>query len=132
MGKPIAFDETQKVMRILYAEDEMTYRTLIQTILRKAGYQCIICINGEMAITKLESEAFDGMILDYVLPGRNAYEVVRWAREHNIQTPAIILTGYPSDELTSQCSKFTNVTILNKMDLTLTDIPAIVANSVGR
>jgi DNA-binding response OmpR family regulator len=119
-------EQTQKIKRILFAEDEMAYRTIIQTILKKAGHQCVICINGELAINKLESEQFDLMILDYVLPGKNALEVIRWARDHNIQTPAIILTSYPSNELGSLCGEFTNVKILNKPELTVTDIPAII------
>jgi CheY-like chemotaxis protein len=128
-GNSIASEQPQKVKRILLVEDDMTYRTLIQTILRKAGYQCVICINGEFAINKLESEQFDLMILDYILPGRNASEIIRWARGCNIQTPAMILTGYPSNELTALCSEFANVQFMNKVEITLSDLPEIIAKT---
>jgi CheY-like chemotaxis protein len=128
-GNTIASEQTQNIKRILLVEDDMTYRTLIQTILRKAGYQCVICINGEFAINKLESAQFDLMILDYILPGRNASEIIRWARSRNIQTPAMILTGYPSNELAVLCREFTNVQIMNKVEITLSDLPEIIAKT---
>jgi CheY-like chemotaxis protein len=125
----IAAEQAQNIKRILLVEDDMTYRTLLQTILRKASYQCVICINGESAINKLESEQFDLMILDYILPGRNASEIIRWARSRNIQTPAMILTGYPSSELDALCSEFANVRLMNKVEITLSDLPEIITKA---
>lgn len=89
--------------RILLVEDELSYRALLQRSFVQAGYLCTGCIDGEYAIEKLKKGQYDLMVLDYILPGHNAIEIVRWAREQNITTPAIIITAYPSEALVEQC-----------------------------
>ncbi len=103
-----------KKIKILVVEDELSYRALLQRTIIKAGYQCYGCIDGEYALEKLKKEKYDVLILDYILPGHNAVEILQWAREQKIDTPAIVITGYPSESLHEQCSQLKNVHLLIK------------------
>jgi CheY-like chemotaxis protein len=116
----------QKEKRILLVEDDANYRTVVLTILRKAGLNCTFCVDGDHAIKKLAQEKYDLIIVDYLLPGPNGIEVIQWARKHGIDTPALIITNYPSDDLDKTNKALGHTKILAKSLFTTSSIPAIV------
>jgi len=120
-----------KAHKILIVEDEASYRALLQSILRKVGHNCIACINGDQAVEKLKKEQFDLIIIDYLLPGPNALDVIRWARQQNIKTPFFVITAYPSEHLSHHCEALGNVTLLIKLDFELSKLPAFIAEKMG-
>ncbi len=89
----------QKEKRILVIEDDHIYRTLLLTTLRKAGFHCTFCIDGNLAVKKLSEEKFDLLICDYLLPGTNGVEIIRLARKEGIDIPALLITNYPTEVL---------------------------------
>ncbi len=89
----------QKEKRILFIEDDQVFRTLVISTLRKAGFLCTFCIDGDHAIKKLSQEKFDILISDYLLPGINGVEIIRFARKQGIDIPALLITNYPSEVL---------------------------------
>ena len=112
--------------RILLIEDEPTYRLLMLTVLRKAGFHCSFCVNGDQAIQKLAQEAFDLTIIDYVLPGPNAIDIVRWMRTQKINTPALIMTNYPSDDISTKIKALTKTKLIPKPTFDPANMPAII------
>jgi DNA-binding response OmpR family regulator len=118
--------------RILIVEDDFSYRTFLLSALRKTGASCAISIDSESAKTKLAAEQFDILILDYLLPGHNAMEIVKWIREQNNLTPVLIVTAYPSDELAEKCREESNITIAAKSNITAEYFPIVVANTLNR
>ena len=104
--------------KILIIEDDYSYRIFLQSILRKIGVLCTISINAEYAKIKLAAEQFDALIIDYLLPGHNAIEIIKWMRGQNILTPAVIVTAYPDDELTEKCRQEKKVALLWKSNIT--------------
>ena len=117
--------------KILLVEDEASYRALLQSVLRKAGHQCVACINGDQAIEKLKRESFDLLILDYLLPGPNALDVLRWAHSQKIFTHAFIITAYPSEQLKHDCEGLEHTQLLIKPDFEVTTLPALIAKKLG-
>lgn len=100
--------------KILIVEDELTYRIFLFQLLTNAGYSCTSCIDGEYAIEKLKKEHYDLLVMDYILPGRNAIEIIKWLREQKSLIPAIVITAYPSEALEEQCQGEKNVFYLVK------------------
>ena len=92
-------DAQQKEKRILLVEDDHVYRTVLLSTLRRIGFQCTFCIDGDHAIKKLLEEKFDLLISDYLLPGPNGIEIIRLARTHGIDIPALLITNYPAEVL---------------------------------
>jgi CheY-like chemotaxis protein len=92
-------DAQQKEKRILLIEDDHVYRTVLLSTLRRLGFQCTFCIDGNQAIKKLSEEKFDLLISDYLLPGTNGIEIIRLARKQGIDTPALLITNYPAEVL---------------------------------
>ena len=56
------------MMKILIAEDEEPIANLIKMNLRRAGYDCIWAADGEKAADLMDSEHFDLVLLDIMLP----------------------------------------------------------------
>ncbi len=79
------------MIKILIVEDEEPIANLIRMNLVKAGYQCEIASDGEMAADIIGERMFDLMLLDIMLPKLNGYEVLEYAKDVGI--PVIFLTA---------------------------------------
>jgi DNA-binding NtrC family response regulator len=112
--------------KILVVEDDYVYRIFLQSVLKKAGALCTLCINAEYAKIKIASEQFDVFMLDYLLPGNNALEIIKWIREQNILTPAVIVTAYPFDEMTEKCKEEENIAIIIKSKITIDNFSSLL------
>ncbi len=80
-------------MRILVVEDAMDMNRLIVKMLKKAGYSVDSCYNGEEARDYLLGAAYDGMILDVMMPKLNGYELLAELRSQKDETPVLFLTA---------------------------------------
>lgn len=79
------------VNRILVVEDEKPILELIRMNLTDVGYACVCAEDGAQAADILESEIFDLILLDIMLPKINGYELMEYIRPMNI--PVIFLTA---------------------------------------
>ncbi len=80
-------------MRILIAEDDAPLASLIAGAFMHEGHVCDIAANGERALTRLNSEQFDVLILDLRLPGMSGEEVLKRLRRENPDLGVLILTA---------------------------------------
>src|ERR1700686_4503511 len=70
-------------MRVLIADDSILARHLLDSTLRKWGYQVVVACDGNEAWAVLQSEdAPEIAILDWVMPGLTGPEVCRKVREN--------------------------------------------------
>jgi two-component system copper resistance phosphate regulon response regulator CusR len=79
--------------RILIAEDEERIVAFLDKGLRANGYTVIAVGNGIDAEAIARDDAFDLMILDLGLPGRDGRQVLRAMRSRGERLPVIILTA---------------------------------------
>ncbi len=88
-------------LRTLLVEDDATTRRLLQSTLEGRGYAVTACADAESAWEKCRHEAFEIMVLDWLLPGMDGLELCRRWRAHpdGDRSFVIILTGrdQPSD-----------------------------------
>lgn len=84
------------MLKILIAEDEEPIANLIKMNLRKAGYHCTWAPDGGKAADLMDSEKFDLLLLDVMLPEINGYELMEYAR--TLELPVIFLTALGSTE----------------------------------
>ena len=80
-------------MRILLIEDEKRMAQALCEILRLEKYDVDHYDNGTDGLTAIESDIYDIVILDVMLPGMNGYEVAKKARLKGITTPILMLTA---------------------------------------
>ena len=79
-------------MRILIADDDITSRTVLASVLKKQGHQVEATVNGAEAWETLRQPgAPELVILDWVMPEMDGPEVVRRVRALGTERPPYIL-----------------------------------------
>ena len=88
---------------ILIVEDEVHLAHGLRFNFEAEGYQASLVGNGEDALDLIvrQPDAFDVVVLDIMLPGRDGFWVVKELRRQNIFVPVLMLTarGRPEDVL---------------------------------
>ena len=80
-------------MRILLVEDEKRMAQALCEILRLEKYEVDHYDNGLDGLAAIESNIYDIVVLDVMLPSMNGYEVAKRARSKGITTPILMLTA---------------------------------------
>lgn len=85
-------------MHLLLAEDDRQLRASIVRGLREASYTVEQTGSGTQALALTESQAFDAIILDVLLPGMSGLLVCRAIRARDDRVPILMLTALDSVE----------------------------------
>ena len=79
------------MIKILVVEDERAISDLIRMNLEDAGYACTCVYDGMAAADQIETQTFDLVLLDIMLPKVNGYELLEYIKPTG--TPVIFLTA---------------------------------------
>jgi DNA-binding response OmpR family regulator len=87
--------------RVLVVEDETHLAQGLLFNLRAEGYEVVLAADGEQALSWLERERFDAVLLDVMLPGKSGFEVAQQLRQAQNFVPLLMMTarGRPEDVL---------------------------------
>lgn len=80
-------------MRVLVVEDEKKTAAFIGKALQAEGFVVEISHNGNDGLLLATTNAFDALILDIMLPGRDGLSVLRQLREKKNSTPILLLSA---------------------------------------
>jgi two-component system, OmpR family, copper resistance phosphate regulon response regulator CusR len=80
-------------VRILVVEDERKVAKALQQGLEAELYEVTIAHTGEEGFFLANTELFDMVVLDLMLPGRDGLEVLGALRRRGLATPVLILTA---------------------------------------
>lgn len=83
-------------IRVLHVEDELGAIKITRVYLEKAGYndfKITPVLTAEQALETLETDDFDIVISDYMMPGMNGLEFLDTLRKNGNDIPFIIFTG---------------------------------------
>ena len=80
-------------MRILIAEDEVTIARALKVMLEKNKYAVDMVHNGNDALDYIQATAYDALVLDIMMPGKDGIEVLKAARRSGNTTPTLFLTA---------------------------------------
>jgi len=79
--------------RILVVEDEPGIALGLQDDLRIEGYEVEVAGDGITALRRARETAFDLIVLDVMLPGKDGFDVCRELRRGGNRTPILMLTA---------------------------------------
>ena len=77
---------------ILVVEDEASIAEVVSLYLKRAGFNVQIASNGKQAMTILERQMPDFVILDLMIPEVDGLSLTRWLRDRS-NVPIIMLTA---------------------------------------
>lgn len=83
-------------MRILVVEDEKKVASFIQRGLEEEGFSVDVAYDGVEGVEKAESQTFDLILMDIMLPKKDGLAAVKELRDKQVLTPVLCLTARDS------------------------------------
>lgn len=80
-------------MKLLYAEDEYSMSEAVVDILHYHKYMVDAVYDGEEALAYAQTEKYDGIVLDIMMPKMDGLEVLKKLRASGCDTPVLLLTA---------------------------------------
>jgi DNA-binding response OmpR family regulator len=88
--------ERSAAVRILIVEDEHKVANALREGLEGERYEAVIALTGEDAFYRINTEDFDLILLDHMLPGRDGLQILTTIRKRGLDTPVLLLTARDS------------------------------------
>ena len=102
------------MIRILLAEDDESMRVYLARALERTGYHVVAVDNGAAAIPLLESEPFDLLLTDIVMPEMDGIELAQKAAEIAPDIRVMFITGFAAVALNPDSTAPKHAKVLSK------------------
>ncbi len=99
---------------ILVVDDDDGVRRLIGRYLAPLGYRLLTASTGIEGLDHVQSTAVDLVLLDLEMPVMNGPAFMRELRRRQLETPVILVTGYPDSELMLEASRCGPLMLISK------------------
>jgi DNA-binding response OmpR family regulator len=97
-------DNNKTARKVLCIEDEYFIGELYERALKKAGYDTVVVLNGSDGLQLAQTNKYDIILLDLMVPGMTGIEVLRVLRDNEkspgFKSKVIITTNLDQDEQT--------------------------------
>jgi len=80
-------------MRLLVVEDDLKLARALERGLQREGYAVDLADTGDDALSQANSNEYDAVVLDVMLPGRDGFSVCRAMRTNERWAPVLMLTA---------------------------------------
>jgi CheY-like chemotaxis protein len=101
---------------MLVVDDEEPVRELTARMLRQAGYDTLLAVDGLDAWRQLRLAAtkVDAIVSDVVMPHMTGTELVARLREYRPELPVLLMSAYSADDLRARGLEQAPVPLLTK------------------
>ncbi len=92
--------ESSPVPRILVADDSLTTRTLIKSILVTVGYEVTLAVDGQDAWQQLQNTSFDLLVSDVQMPEMDGFALTEKVKQSDVyqHLPVILVTTLAGEQ----------------------------------
>ena len=87
-----------KKSKVLLAEDDLSLGYVIKDNLQDAGYDVVLCSDGQTAIEKFDKTQYDICLLDVMMPNKDGFSVAKKIRQQSDLIPILFLTAKSMEE----------------------------------
>lgn len=101
-------------VRILVLDDDAAVCRVIQAALAPNDFKVDVISEPTLMEGALRDHQYHLIILDYVIPGLESEQVLRWIQEHQPQASIIVVTAYPSIDSALSCLRARTYDYLTK------------------
>ena len=109
-------DESESALigRILLVDDDETLLELLKLILTSRGHEVTTAVDGQEAIELLQTERFDLIITDIVMPRMGGSQLNERLTADRGEIPVLFMSGYATNDPKAAFSIDRNKAILSK------------------
>ena len=102
------------MLRILLAEDDQVMREYLTRALERSGYLVTAVDRGTAALPLIQTESFDLLLTDIVMPEMDGIELARRATELDPDLKVMFITGFAAVALNPDSKAPKDAKILSK------------------
>lgn len=119
-------------MQILIVEDDAFFQKICIDKLREKEVLVDFVSNGEEAIVRLATKKYNCVLLDIIMPKKNGFDVLQYAKENNIlpKTPFIVFSTLGQEDNVQKALSMGAADFINKgnfdFDLLMSKIETVV------
>jgi CheY-like chemotaxis protein/predicted regulator of Ras-like GTPase activity (Roadblock/LC7/MglB family) len=117
--------------RVLIVDDDQSIARLLKYSLEKLGtdYEIVTAVNSFDALDEVEKQAFDLVVVDYMMPGLTGIDVARAVRRISPDTQVVLMTAYGTQRL-RDTTKYLGLDGYIDKPFTLEEIRDVVKHAV--
>lgn len=106
--------------KILIVDDDQFLRDLYEEILKDAGYEVEMAVDGEEGLAKIVSVQYDLVLLDIMMPKLDGIGVLKKLQENPpaIKNKVVMLTNLAHNPIIKEATSLGALSYLIKADLT--------------
>jgi DNA-binding NtrC family response regulator len=104
---------SRKAHLLLVDDDPSTLASLSRAF-RLAGHEATVCDNASRALDLIRNEAFDLILSDVVMPGKNGIEFLEDLKKAGVKIPVVLVSGEANIEMAVRATKLGAMDFLEK------------------
>jgi len=108
--------------KILIADDNKAISMTLQLKLIQEGFEVKLVQNGKEALDLLESEKFDLVILDLIMPELNGFGVLEALKQKNISVPVIVASDLSQVEYFDRVKQMGAIDFFVKSNMSMAEM----------
>ena len=85
-------------LKVLIVDDEVFFRSIVGEWFKSWGHEVVMASGGLEAVSAVNNNKFDLIILDYIMPEMDGVVTLKEIRKINPDVPVIMFTGHPTGE----------------------------------
>src|ERR1700690_1967312 len=91
--------------RVLVVDDEENLRHMLQTLLKREGYEPVGVASVDSALLELETLPYKIIITDLRMPGRSGMDLVDEVRRRGLDATVVVMTAFGSKDVAIEAMK---------------------------
>jgi DNA-binding NtrC family response regulator len=119
------------LISILAVDDEESFLTLLHSTLTQEGYNVDTANDGVAAINKLQLKPYDLLLCDVKMPRVDGTEVLKFAKDHYLDTQAVMLSGVNDIRIAVQCMQIGAYSYITK-PYSIDELLAVIDRALER
>ncbi|MDP2587365.1 MAG: response regulator [bacterium] len=117
--------------RVLIVEDERPIAKALELKLNHSGFEAKAVFDGEQALQMLESETFDVVLLDLMMPKTDGFAVLEELKKRGISVPVVVVSNLNQPEDIEKAKTLGAADFFIKSDTPLSGVVEHVKRVVG-
>ncbi len=98
-SEALLFRETERPLRVLVIDTDKSVRDLLETVLRAEGMTVDTTECPHEARSLIARQPYELLMIEEGIPSRHGIELLEGLRASGVETPALIMTAYPTAEM---------------------------------